>query len=268
MYNRFRLDAHVHSQYSGDAFLRGCTPQKILNRAISAGLDGIVITDARADIFFDKVCQNPKEIIPNLDLISYNGEIALLKKDSRTLYLLRGMEHHDDKGHLLDIGGMKPIKYNANYSLTDRINEAHDNGRIIGPAHPFDIAFGGFKRQDLEEITDKIDFVEIFNPLTKPEFNQQAKEFSERHDLPGISNSDDHNCKPGIVYTLMDITFSEDLDEFAQNIKDSIVLDKINGQHIQYVPFSEKLRVFMIKEFLAGDFSAVADRTRRYFNRK
>lgn len=94
MHNRFRLDAHIHSLYSGDAFLKGCTPIKILNRAVLAGLDGIVITDARVDRFFDEVCQNPKEHLaakrgfPNLELVDSNGEIALLKKDSRTLYLV------------------------------------------------------------------------------------------------------------------------------------------------------------------------------------
>jgi predicted metal-dependent phosphoesterase TrpH len=55
----FTIDAHVHSRYSGDYFLRKITPERILDRAIARGLNCIVMTDARADMAFDKICEKP-----------------------------------------------------------------------------------------------------------------------------------------------------------------------------------------------------------------
>jgi predicted metal-dependent phosphoesterase TrpH len=244
--------------------LAGCTPKRIIKRAISKGLDCIVITDARQDLFFDKLCKEPKKYIPGTDLVDCNGEIALLEKDGKFMYLLRGMEHHDDKGHLLDIGGNTKIEYNPGYSLKDRISKAHDNNRIIGAAHVCDTAFGGMGEENLEETRFEADFIEIFNSLTCLPYNQRALQLSEKYNIPGLANSDDHNAKPGTAYTILSVKKAESIEDVAENIKEAIRNGSIKGYCQKYVSFLEKLWIFAGKNMLRGDFKPLADRTKRF----
>ena len=263
----FKIDAHVHSMYSGDYFMRRITPQRILERAILRGLNGIVITDARADEAFDKICDKPREYIPGIDLIYCDKEIALFEKGGKPIYLLRGMEHHDDKGHLLDIGGTRPIIYNPKYSLLDRIRCAHGNGRIIGCAHHLDVNFGGMGEGNFRELSPELDFVEIFNSLTSPENNYKAAQAALDCKRPGLSNSDDHNAKPGRGSTVLGINADKETLR-AEVIKMAIVQGKIIGYHQEYTPAWEKACIFVGKDFAGGHFGPALERIGRKLRRK
>jgi predicted metal-dependent phosphoesterase TrpH len=269
----FKIDAHIHSIYSqpfGGSYLKNSGPKLLFERALARKLNGIAITDIKEDLFFNKVIHFPEEYSP-LKLVDFNDEIAkVANQRGDCLYVIRGMEHHDDKGHLLAIGGEKRIKYNPNWSLFDRIKEARDNNRLIGVAHPFDARFGGVGREVLEKIADKIDFIEIFNSLVDKKFNDMAFAAASRYNIPGLSNSDDHNAKPGKSYTVIELNLGEyrNIGRVARKIKDSIRHGMVIDYHQEYTPFMEKVWLFGIRELLDGNFDVVGARFKKYLKSK
>lgn len=274
----FKIDCHVHSEYSGDSAVRGCTPKRVIKRAIDKGLDGIVVCDARADVFFDEVRKKPELYLPDeIQLIKGSDEALYVRgrnngddgnNKNNGFYVLRGMEHHDDKGHLLEIGGHSQIVYRKEAGLNERIFRAHNNGGLIGIAHPFYTDFGGVSREDFDKIIDNVDFVEIFNAISTPNYNDMAMVEAERYSVPGLSNSDDHNAKPGRGYTVLGIEPEESIDDTVDAIKGAIKEGNIVSYNKEYTGFLEKLWIFLGKDVSAGHFGPVADRVGRVLKLK
>ena len=52
-------DFHLHTMYSGDLYLRGITPQKVLSRAFKNGLEALAVTDTNKDFFYNEVTDCP-----------------------------------------------------------------------------------------------------------------------------------------------------------------------------------------------------------------
>ncbi|MEA3248102.1 MAG: PHP-associated domain-containing protein [Nanoarchaeota archaeon] len=261
-----KVDLHNHSKYSGDSYIQNCTPQRIFDYAFDKSkLDVLAITDARADLFFDKVTNKPKKYFSkNIELLDANKEIAVFKKYGERLYLLRGMEHHDDNGgHILQIGGKNPIKYDSKRTLKERINYSHDEGALAGIAHPYYTDFGGVNAKTLEELFSFADFIEVFNSASKKEYNNMTRDFVRKHNLVGLSNSDSHDIKAGRAYTIFDENLTECLDENTSLIKDAIKNNKISGHHQEYTGFWEKVYTFALRDFLAGDPKPAIDRVKR-----
>jgi hypothetical protein len=266
---KFRLDAHGHSMFSGDSYLKRCTPERILENSIKAGLDGLVITDTRVDMFFDAVADNPRRHIPFSDEIFVRPDLIYFRdyRNNRWLSIFRGMEYHDEKGHLLVICNEKKIEYNHKYDNKDRIKQAHDHGGLVGVAHPFYLEYGGTSRKEFEKIAEDLDFVEIFNPLSKPEFNNAAKQAAKEYGLPGLCNSDFHDCKPARAYTTLDISYGI-FDKVGERVKDAINKDRVINCHEEYVSTLGKVNTFIIQRLLNGDVRSVAGLFTEPFKKK
>ena len=79
-------------------------------------------------------------------------------------------------------------------SPQEAIRRLKEQGAFISISHPFDIYRGGhWDVQGLLEILPYVDAIETFNSRCwSPEFNRQAQEFAEEHDIPGTVGSDAH----------------------------------------------------------------------------
>ncbi|MCD4770894.1 hypothetical protein K8R30_00580 [archaeon] len=259
-----KMDLHSHSKYSGDAYLRDITPQKMFDYAFDNDLDVLAVTDARADLFFDRVSGSPEKYLEGIELLDKNKEIAVFKKGGYNLHLLRGMEHHDDcGGHILQIGGERKIEYDKSRGLGDRIKYAHDEGALAGVAHPYFVDFGGADAETLERLARDADFVESFNSCSEKKYNDMATEFVKERGYVGLSNSDDHNGKPGRAHSILDVDLVGDLGKDSQAIKNAVMNGNVLGHHQSYTGFLEKVYVFVLKDVLRGDFKSSFDRVRR-----
>ena len=108
-------------------------------------------------------------------------------------------------------------------------------------------------------------FVEIFNAISNPKYNDRAMVEAVRYSVPGLSNSDDHNAKPGRGYTVLGIEpeENENIDDTVDAIKGAIKDGNIVSYNKEYTGFLEKLWIFMGKDVSAGHFGSVANRVGR-----
>ncbi len=76
----------------------------------------------------------------------------------------------------------------------ETIKRLKDQGAFISVSHPFDeLRQGGWKANDLLEILPEVDAIEVYNSRCMfPRFNRNAREFAERHNIPGTVGSDAH----------------------------------------------------------------------------
>ncbi|MBK9927493.1 MAG: PHP domain-containing protein [Anaerolineales bacterium] len=79
-------------------------------------------------------------------------------------------------------------------SPQETIRRLKDQGAFISVSHPFDkLRKGGWKEDDLLEILPDVDAIEVFNSrCMDPDFNRLAREFAEKHNIPGTVGSDAH----------------------------------------------------------------------------
>jgi predicted metal-dependent phosphoesterase TrpH len=84
----------------------------------------------------------------------------------------------------------------AGLSPQETIRRLKEQGAFISVSHPFDQwRKGGWKEADLLEIIPFVDAIEVFNSrCMDPRFNQRAKAFAEKHNLPGTVGSDAHGA--------------------------------------------------------------------------
>jgi predicted metal-dependent phosphoesterase TrpH len=76
----------------------------------------------------------------------------------------------------------------------ETIDRLKAQGAFISVSHPFDkLRAGGWKEDDLLEILPYVDAIEVFNSrCMDPDFNRLAREFAEKHNIPGTVGSDAH----------------------------------------------------------------------------
>jgi predicted metal-dependent phosphoesterase TrpH len=79
-------------------------------------------------------------------------------------------------------------------SPQETIRRLKNQGAFISVSHPFDkLRKGGWKEDDLLEILPYVDAIEVFNSrCMDPDFNRLAREFAEKHNIPGTVGSDAH----------------------------------------------------------------------------
>lgn len=160
----YRYDLQVHTDASPCS---RSTPGDVVDAAIAAGLDGIVVTD--------------HDTMTNVR--------AVQKAAPPELTVVPGVEVSTIEGHVLaiDVSDAPPRSDAASV-----VDEIHDQGGFAIPSHPFDSFrenFGG----RLQEVVDAIDAVEAVNSrCIRSRFNDRAAEFAARHDLPTTGGSDAH----------------------------------------------------------------------------
>jgi len=99
----------------------------------------------------------------------------------------------------------------AGLSAAETAAAVHEQGGLVGLAHPFDrfrgsVLAGREGLDDLDAFAPLLDYVETFNarvPLRGA--NERAAEWAGRHGLPGAAVSDAHSLlEVGVAYVILD----------------------------------------------------------------
>ena len=161
----YRVEFHCHTYASKDSLT---PPKKLIAAARKRGVDRLVITDHNS-ITGAKEAQvlDPELVIIGEEIMTTGGEIlaAFVKEEIPA--------------------GLPPVEV---------INRLRDQEALISVSHPFDtMRSGGWKERDLLEILPLVDAIEVFNSrCMRKSFNQDARQFAEKYDIPGTVGSDAH----------------------------------------------------------------------------
>ena len=133
-----RLDLHIHSIYSLDAFN---TIETINNRINAIGLNGYALTDHD----------------------SLKG-IQEAKDKSGDLIFIPGLEISAKGAHVLALDPVEPVK--TNLSITETVDKIHDQGAIAILAHPYGFPRSWIRVSQVEEA--RFDAIEVANSAQIP----------------------------------------------------------------------------------------------------
>jgi predicted metal-dependent phosphoesterase TrpH len=159
------VEFHCHTNASKDSLTR---PEKLISEARRKGIGKLIITDHN----------------------TIGG--ALVAKEFDPEFVIIGEEIMTTQGEILAAFVSEEIP--AGLLPMNVINRLRRQGAFISVSHPFDIMrSGGWKEADLLEILPHVDAIEIFNSrCMKKVFNDEARKFAERHNIPGTVGSDAH----------------------------------------------------------------------------
>ena len=159
------VEFHCHTVYSKDSLTR---PADLVQTCRRKGIDRVVITDhntiagARAAQAID-----PERVIVGEEIMTTRGEIlaAFVTEE-----IPKGLTPHET------------------------LRRLKDQGAFISVSHPFDRwRSGHWQTEDLLEILPHIDAIEVYNSRCMlAQFNQEAHQFAETHNLAGTVGSDAH----------------------------------------------------------------------------
>ena len=159
------IEFHCHTVFSKDSLT---SPQKLVETCRRKGIDRVVVTDHNTiagALAAQKL--DPELVIVGEEILTTKGEIlAAYVKEEIPPYL----------------------------SPRETIKRLKDQGAFISVSHPFDrMRNGAWKEEDLLEIIPDVDAIEVFNSrCMDANANRQAREFAERHNIPGTVGSDAH----------------------------------------------------------------------------
>ena len=181
--NRSLADLHCHTSASFDSL---ANPAQVVRAAAARGLTHLAITD------HDRV------------------EGALRARDAAPdeLTVIVGQEVRTSTGDLIALFVERPIA--PGMAPFEAAQAIHEQGGLVGLAHPFDRFRAGAGRKgwedELERVVPELDYVEIWNGrLMVGDGNRRAAEFAKLHDLPGVASSDAHTVmEVGVAYTILD----------------------------------------------------------------
>ena len=164
---KFAVEFHCHTNASKDSLT---TPGDLIRAARKKRLDRVVVTDHNS-ILGAKAAQNldPELIIVGEEIMTTRGEI---------------------------LAAFVQEEIPAGLTPQETIRILKEQGAFISVSHPYDThRKGGWAEADLLEIVPYVDAIEIFNSrCMDPRFNQRAKAFAQKHDLPGTVGSDAHGA--------------------------------------------------------------------------
>ncbi|HEX6270427.1 MAG TPA: PHP domain-containing protein [Anaerolineales bacterium] len=160
-----RIEFHCHTIASKDCLLR---PRDLVDACRRKGIDRVVVTDHNT---IAGACMahalDRDRVIVGEEIMTTRGEIlaAFVKEEVPP--------------------GLSP---------QETIRRLKDQGVFISVSHPFDRwRSGGWQEDDLLEILPYVDAIEVYNSrCMHPGFNQEAREFAEKHDVAGTVGSDAH----------------------------------------------------------------------------
>jgi hypothetical protein len=161
---RYEYDLQVHTDASPCS---RAAPADVVDAAVSAGLDGIAIT--------------------NHDTLE--GYQAASSHAPDKLTVIPGVEVTTTQGHLLalDVQEVPPQR-----DPLTVIEHVHDQGGVAVLSHPFD-RLRQYYTDDLDAIATHVDAVEVQNSRCLfPRYNRKAREFAATYDLAITGGSDAH----------------------------------------------------------------------------
>lgn len=171
-----KVDFHTHTRFSIDS---KTDPIHLVERALAAGLDKIVISDHN----------------------SIGG--AILAQKAFPNHVIVGEEIRTPEGEILAAFVTEEIpRYTPPLEAIKRFK---DQGAFIALSHPFDPHRSSWSEKTLNTIIPMLDAIEVFNArCTKPSYNTDALEFARKHNLPGLAGSDAHFVEElGKAYTIL-----------------------------------------------------------------
>lgn len=154
-----KYDLHIHSCYSPDSYSK---PKNIIEAAKKKGLTGIAVTD---------------------HYTIKGGLEAYKANQDPNFQVIVGMEAKTDCG---DIIGLFLTKEIVSDKALEVIDEIHSQGGIVVLPHPLR------SHKLTEEILQKVDAIEVFNSVNKPEQNEKAIELAKKYNKPMLAGSDAH----------------------------------------------------------------------------
>lgn len=159
------VEFHCHTNASKDSIT---PPEKLVAEARRKGLGRLIITDHNSTAGA-RVAQavEPEFVIVGEEIMTTRGEI---------------------------LAAFVTEEIPAGLPPQEVIRRLREQGAFISVSHPFDtMRSGGWKEADLLEILTLVDAIEVYNSrCMRPSFNRQAREFAEKHNIPGTVGSDAH----------------------------------------------------------------------------
>lgn len=155
-----RLDLHVHTTHSRDAF---CSVAEVVREARAKGLDGIAITDHNG----------------------IGGHPEAKKLSRGGFLIIPGIEVSSADGHILGLGVSELVPRGLPAGETVKL--IRKMGGIAVAAHPFTLG-----RKPTLVYKAKFDAIETFNSRALFLGNRLARRFAERNRLPATAGSDAH----------------------------------------------------------------------------
>lgn len=204
-----KFDMHCHTN-------EGSVDSKVsiedyINRLISLGFDGMLVTDHDSYGGYRYFCK-------------------YLKNKYKDFVVLKGIEYDTlDAGHIIVVlprGCNLKIMEHRGLPIKVLMRLVHANGGIIGPAHPcgepfLSIFSTGKYKKDMS-IGSEFDFIEAYNSGEDDASNQLAAQIAEAYEKPVFGGSDAHkeDCV-GLAYTIFDgeIRTENDLINYVKAAK-------------------------------------------------
>lgn len=157
-------DLQVHTDASPCSAM---TPERLVDAALEAGLDGVAVTDHDTAEGARRV---EEAAPPSLDVIP-------------------AVEVSTTQGHLLAFGVREPPPPG---DPLDVVDEVHARGGLAVLSHPFDPLREHYS-EELDALAEAVDGVEVANSRCLREtYNRRARAFARRHDLAVTGGSDAH----------------------------------------------------------------------------
>lgn len=179
--NQMKLLFHVHSSYSYDSLN---SISSIIKYCEKNGIECLAITDH--------------------DTI--DGSMAarrFIKEEGRNIQVITAAEYLSNCGDIIGMFLSEEIKERSWGKIIDEI---HRQGGIAVLPHPY------HAHKQIDEIAQKVDFIETFNPRCSEEQNNKALALAKKYNKPGIYGADAHR-----------------LSELSNAINSVKYCDKING---------------------------------------
>lgn len=161
-------------------------------------------------------------------------------------FVIVGEEIMTTKGELLAAYVTEEIP--AGLPPEDVIGRLRDQGAFISVSHPFDsMRAGGWKEHDLLGILPLVDAIEVYNSrCMRRRFNLEARQFAEKHNIPGTVGSDAHAAFE-VGRSMLQLEPFDGPDELRRVIRAGVPLTKWSPPWFhftsRYASLRKKLRV-------------------------
>ena len=199
-----KADLHIHTRYSMDCQ----TPlEKIIKRCRELGIDCIAIADHG----------------------TAEGALEMQKMAPPSLKVIVAEEILTTQGEIMGMFLKETIKSPENDRITpqEAVRAIQAQGGLVNIPHPFETIRGSaLKDKYIDEIAADIDLMEVLNSRSPfPANSNKARDFAEKHGIPGGAGSDAHTIyEIGNAY--LEMPDFNDIDEFLK----AVVLGKIKGK--------------------------------------
>jgi predicted metal-dependent phosphoesterase TrpH len=188
------VEFHCHTIFSKDSLTR---PSDLVKTCRHKGIDRVLVTDhntiagARAAQAIDP------------ELVSVGEEIATTHGEILAAFVR--------------------VEIPKGLTPQETIRRLKDQEAFISVSHPFDRwRSGHWREEDLLEIVPEVDAIEVYNSRCMlPQFNEEARQFAERHHLAGTVGSDAHAAFE-LGNSLMEVEPFEDAEGLRRVIRKGV----------------------------------------------